>query len=384
MGLASGSTITPMPCCAQHRGVECVPWPTGTSDGYDLFFEGDALYDAMVQSIARARHRVDFETYLYATDEVGRRLGEALAERARAGVAVRLLVDAAGSAGAFSRDVAASLRRHGVVVRRFHRWLWRRPLRFYRRDHRKLLVIDGREAYVGGFNIHRQSSRAAYGDGRWRDTHVRLRGRLAAEAADVFDTFWAGEHRWSPVSPRAEGDVLIPNHSRTCRRQLHCLYLRLLRTSQTRLDLTTPYFVPDHRTQEELVQAAQRGVEVRLLLPGKSDVPITRWAARAAYARLLSAGVRIFEYQPRVLHAKTAVVDGTVATLGTSNLDYRSLFVNYEINLFSGTRALCAALDRQFEEDLVCAEEVTVHGWSRRPWISVGAETIGWLARRWL
>lgn len=237
---------------------------------------------------------------------------------------------------------------------------------------------------MGGFNIHRQSSRAAYGDGRWRDTHVRLRGRLAAEAADVFDTFWAGEHRWSPVSPRAEGDVLIPNHSRTCRRQLHCLYLRLLRTSQTRLDLTTPYFVPDHRTQEELVQAAQRGVEVRLLLPGKSDVPITRWAARAAYARLLSAGVRIFEYQPRVLHAKTAVVDGTVATLGTSNLDYRSLFVNYEINLFSGTRALCAALDRQFEEDLVCAEEVTVHGWSRRPWISVGAETIGWLARRWL
>jgi cardiolipin synthase len=148
--------------------------------------------------------------------------------------------------------------------------------------------------------------------------------------------------------------------------------------------VTTPYFVPDHRTQNGLVQAARRGADVRLLLPGKGDVPITRWAARAAYRKLLSAGIRLFEYQPRVLHAKTAVVDGAVATLGTANLDYRSLFVNYELNLFSANRALCAALEEQFLVDLTEAMEVTVPGWSRRRWSGMVAESVGWLARRWL
>ena len=165
---------------------------------------------------------------------------------------------------------------------------------------------------------------------------------------------------------------------------MHCLYLRLLRSAERRLYLTTPYFVPDHRTQNELVAAARRDVDVRLLLPGKSDVPITQWAARAAYRKLLAGGVRVFEYQPRVLHAKTAVIDGAVATVGTANLDYRSLFVNYELNLFSANEGLCAALEAQFLVDLAEAEEVTGPGWSSRPWIQLISESAGWIARRWL
>ena len=376
--------IEPIPCCTEHPGAECIPWPRGEADGYGLFFEGDDLYDAMVGSIGAARQRVDLETYIYAADEVGWRIAEALAARARAGVQVRVLVDAAGSLFSFSRDLEAHLRRHGVVVRRFHRWSWRRPRRFYRRNHRKLLAIDGREAYVGGFNIHRESSRSAYGPGRWRDTHLRLSGALAESATALFDAFWASDRSWSPRSARKPGDALVPNHSRICRHQVHCLYVRLLRSAETRLYLTTPYFVPDHRTQNELMRAASSGVDVRLLLPGKSDVPVTQWAARAAYGKLLSAGVRIFEYQPRVLHAKTAVVDGAVATVGTANLDYRSLFVNYELNLFSASQALCAALEGQFLADLACAEEVTAPRWSKRPWSGLVAESVGWMARRWL
>jgi cardiolipin synthase len=359
-----------------------VPWPAGGTEEYVLFTEGDDLYDAMVAAIGAAREQVDLETYIYAADEVGWRIGEALAAKARAGVNVRVLVDAAGSSFSFSNDLERYLRQHGVIVRRFHKWSWNRLRRFYRRNHRKLLVIDRREAYVGGFNLHRESSRSTYGLKRWRDTHVRMSGALAKHASALFDAFWAGDRSWSPRW--TGGDALIPNNSRICNHQVHCLYVRLLRSAENRLFMTTPYFVPDHDTQNELVQAARRGVDVRLLLPGKSDVPIARWAARAAYRKLLSAGIRLFEYQPRVLHAKTAVVDGVVATVGTANLDYRSLFVNYELNLFSANRALCAALEEQFLVDLTEAMEVTVPGWSRRPWSGMVAESVGWLARRWL
>lgn len=373
-----------LPCCDEHPGAQCVPWPTGGSEEHELFVEGDDLYDAMIGSITAASQRVDLETYIYAADEVGWRIAEALAERARAGVHVRVLVDAAGSLFSFSRALERHLRQRGVVVQRFHRWSWHRPLRFYRRNHRKLLAIDGREAYVGGFNIHRESSRAAYGPACWRDTHVRLRGALAAEAAALFDAFWAGDHSGAAHATPGTGDALVPNHSRICRHQVHCLYLRLLRSAERRLYLTTPYFVPDHRTQNELVEAARRNVDVRLLLPGKSDVRITHWAARAAYQKLLAGGVRVFEYQPRVLHAKTAVIDGDVATVGTANLDYRSLFVNYELNLFSANEPLCAALEAQFLEDLAEAEEVTARSWSLRPWTRLITESVGWAARRWL
>lgn len=160
----------PLPGCTEHRGADCVPWPTGQGDHYTVFVEGDELYDAMAASIARARQRVDLETYIYAADEAGWRMGRALAAAARRGVRVRLLVDAAGSLFTFSRRIQAFLERDGVTVRRFGRWNWRRPFRFLRRNHRKLLVVYGREAYVGGFNIHRESSRASTGSARWRDT----------------------------------------------------------------------------------------------------------------------------------------------------------------------------------------------------------------------
>ena len=377
-------SLAPLPGCTGHPGAECVPWPTGDTDDYTLFTEGDDLYDAMVGSISTAQRRVDLETYIYAADEVGWRIGEALAAQASAGVEVRLLVDAAGSLLSFSDKLKRYLRQHGVVVRRFHRWRWRQPLRFYQRNHRKLLAIDGRVAYVGGFNLHRESSQSAYGPQRWRDTHVRLSGALAEHASALFDAFWRGNRSWSPRSVRETGDALVPNHSRICRHQVHCLYVRLLRSAERSLFLTTPYFVPDHRTQNELAQAVRRGVDVRLLLPGKSDVPIARWAARAAYRKLLSAGIRVFEYQPRVLHAKTAVIDGNVATVGTANLDYRSLFVNYELNLFSANRTLCAALEEQFLTDLSEASELTMPGWSKRPWSGMVGESVGWIARRWL
>jgi len=350
---------------------------------FPLFVEGDDLYEAMLASIAGARREVWLESYIFADDAIGRRVAAALAERARAGVEVRLHIDAAGSLFWVSRRLARDLVRAGVRVRWFHRWSWREPLRYNRRNHRKLLVVDGVEAYVGGFNIHAENSRALYGERRWRDTHVRLDGPLAKQAAALFEAFWCGDRRWTPVVGEDTPGVLLPSNTRRCRTALRCLYDQAFGDAQRQAFITTPYFVPDRKLQDRLVATAGRGVDVRLLVPHKSDVPVAQWAGRAAYQKLLRGGVRIFEYLPRVLHAKTIVTDGAWAVVGTANFDYRSLFLNYELTLVSRDTALCARLQRQFMADLDESREVRL-GRASAPWPERLANGIGWLARRWL
>ncbi len=353
-------------------------------DNLELFIEGDTLYQSMLTSIASAQRRIQLESYIFADDEVGRRFVAALGERAQAGVDVQVHIDAAGSLFPASRRLVHDLRKCKVRLRRFHRWSWQKPLRYNRRNHRKLLVVDESVAYLGGFNIHRESSQAVYGKQRWRDSHVRFQGPLAAQAAQLFDRFWQGDRRWMPRRISGARSELMTNHSRDCREQLRCIFTDMLAGAGHSIYLTTPYFIPDRRTQRLLNAAAGRGVDVRLLVPRKSDVRLAQWAAQAAYAELLENGVRIYEYLPRMLHAKTIVADGRYATVGTANLDYRSFFVNYELNLFTRDPALCQKLNAQFQNDLKEAEEITERKWKRRFWGGRLFELIGWLARRWL
>jgi len=362
----------------------CNPEPAVGSDAIHLFVEGDLLFEAMLAAIASAKHEVWMETYIFADDEVGRRFSQVLSEKARAGVRVRLLVDALGSLFQFYRSLGSELEQSGVVVRHFHRWHWREPLRYNRRDHRKLLVVDGREAFLGGFNIHRQSSQRYFGAARWRDTHVSFQGELAKQAAELFDAFWQSNRHWLLNEDPQASSVLVPNQTGFCRRRLACIYNDALGSAKEQVCLTTPYFVPDHHTQNALLAAVSRGVDVRLLVPRTSDVRLARWAANAVYARLLDAEVKIFEYLPRMLHAKVAVVDGTWATLGTANLDYRSLFQNYELNLVSRDPEFCGSLQTQFETDLKEASAVCATRWRQRRWVPRLAELLGWSVRRWL
>jgi len=355
----------------------------GDPDSFELFIEGDILYDAMLESIALAQERIQLESYIFADDEIGWQFAEALAARAKAGVGVQVHLDAAGSLFPGSRRLERYLRGEGVDLRRFHRWDWRHPQRYNRRNHRKLLVVDERDAYLGGFNIHRHNSRRLYGEQRWRDTHVRLRGELVSQARRHFESFWNGIRRWTPPRPLPR-DVLLPNYSRRGRRLLRRTLAQLISDARRSVYLTTPYFVPDRRTQRLLMAAARRGVDVRILVPRKNDVRLAHWAARAAYETLLVNGVRIFEYLPRVLHAKTAVADGAHATVGTANFDYRSFFLNYELNLFTRDTLLCSRLQEQFLADLREAEEIRVEKWRRRFWGGKVLELVGWAARRWL
>ncbi len=349
-----------------------------------LYTEGDLLFDAMLSRIREAKKFVWMETYIFADDEVGLLFAQALSERARAGVQVRLLVDALGSLFQFYRTLGPMLEASGVEVHHFHRWYWREPLRYNRRDHRKLLVVDAETAFLGGFNIHRQSSQRYFGAARWRDTHASFQGALAGQADELFDAFWRGDREHMPKEDKQANSTLVPNQSRLCRRRLACLYADFLGNAKQQVCLTTPYFVPDHHTQKALLAAVKRGVEVRLLVPRSSDVRLARWAANAVYAHLLDAGVKIYEYLPRMLHAKVAIVDGKWATLGTANLDYRSLFQNYELNLVSRDPDLCRLLQAQFEADLTLATVVCARRWRQRRWLPRLAELLGWSVRRWL
>lgn len=362
----------------------CTPSLTEGHDVLALFTEGDELYAAMLASIAGARDRVWLETFIFAEDEIGQRFVDAMTAKAREGVDVRLLIDAAGSALRFSRRLEQYLLAQGVTLRWFHRWNWRDPLRYNRRDHRKLLVVDTAVAYLGGFNIHRENSRSVYGETRWRDTHVSCGGELAAQAARLFDAFWRGNRRWTLPRTTGTASVLMPNHSRLCRRQLRCAYAAMANDAKSTVWLTTPYFVPDHRTQAALMSAARCGKDVRVLVPCKGDVRLARWASHAVYTPLLQAGVRIFEYLPRVLHAKTAVADQAYAILGTANLDYRSVFLNYELNLITREQQLCLRLQEQFEKDLEQSVEVFAVRWHARGWTAQVTEALGWMVRRWL
>ena len=251
------------------------------------------------------------------------------------------------------------------------------------RDHRKLLVVDGCEAFLGGFNIHRQGSWRAHGEARWRDTHVHVSGVLAAQAVELFDTFWRGE-RYMLTQRSGASSVLLSNHTRSCRQRLECIFNAMFADARTSLSLTTPYFVPSRSMRQALQEAARRGVDVRLLVPRISDVRLARWAAQSIYGELLQAGVKIFEYLPRLLHAKTAVADSNWVLMGTANLDYRSVFLSYELILASRDPGLCRSLRNQFDVDLVESREVKWEHWHRRGWRGRLAEWLAWSLRHWL
>lgn len=348
------------------------------------YIEGDLLFAAMLADIAGAASQVRMESYIYAADEVGQAFAAALIERARAGCRVHLRVDAVGSFDTLDASLAQELTEGGVQLEWCRRWNWRRPFEIHRRNHRKLLIVDRHCCYLGGFNLHRQVSQRAFGADRWRDTHVRLVGDLVVHAIQAFDEYERPLQRRPWRQLRGRHGYLVPNLGLKRRFLLHRWLKRRCRNARERLWLTTPYFVPPASLQRALISAAKRGIDVRVLVPRRSDVRLAQWASRAAYARLLAGGVRIHEYLPRMLHAKTAVIDHDWSMVGTANLDYRSLFINDELVLWSDDSGLNARLAADFEADLRDAEEVTHLRWKRRFGLNWIAELIGWMARRWL
>lgn len=353
-------------------------------DHFAVFTEGDELYGDMLWHIRNARNSIRLESYIFENDAIGSEFIDACCERARAGVRVLMHLDALGSLALSISDGPDRLHEAGVELRWFNPARLTRLSKLNRRNHRKLLVVDERVAWLGGFNIHDESSRRYSGEECWRDTQVRIEGPLARVAAEYFDQLWQGKRRWHVATEAEMGAFLVSNHNLRQQHRFRRLLKLRMRKAEKRVWLTTPYFMPDHGTQREMARAAKRGVDVRLLVPFKTDRPVTQWAARAAYSQLLHAGVRIHEFKPRLLHAKTAIVDDSWCTVGTANIDYRSFYVNFELNLISRREDLAAILATNFLDDLAVSKEVTGETWRRRAWTARFPEFIGWLARKFL
>lgn len=357
---------------------------------FELFVEGDDLYAAMVRAIDRAEQEVRMESFIFAADEVGERFVAALSARARAGVSVRLHLDQFGAGFPAFRSLEDELQQAGVAFRWYHPFRWRHPLKYRRRNHRKLLVVDERSAFLGGFNIRRLNSRALSGEVRQRDTHVGFTaGELVRAAAALFDAFWNDEPLPSPEDipdhpSEVQGALLVPSYSRRCAWRLACLHAGMVLHSSRHVLVTSPYFGPGTVVEDAMRAVASRGIDVRLLLPRRGDPPAAGWATRAAYEPLLASGVRIFEYQPRKLHAKSMVVDADWAVVGSANLDYISLFVNHELVLVARDRHLAQRLKETYERDLEDAQEVSLSQWRRRGLGERALEGLGHIARRLL
>jgi cardiolipin synthase A/B len=339
------------------------------AEAIELYLDGASAYAAIFEAIRAARHHVHLEYYIYEPDGIGTRLRDLLIEKARAGVAVKLLVDGTGS-GRLRNRFLKPLRAAGAEVAWFNpvslRWIRTRRVDF--RSHRKIVVCDGRVAFTGGMNISDVHS-AEFGPRYWRDTHVRIEGAAALPMQRLFLEDWLfafGElpkqtpDLFPPLGGVGKHVAQIvasgPDHETL---PIHDTYFTVITRAEKRLWLTTPYFVPGEPITTALCTAAMRGVDVRLLIPVKGDSRLIDLAARSYVPDLLAAGVRVYEYLPRFIHAKTIVVDDDLAIVGTANLDTRSFRLNFELTALFYDAPFTEKLAAAFETDLAASTLVS-------------------------
>jgi cardiolipin synthase len=347
-------------------------------NGCQLLRDGVEAYPAMLSAIRGARRYIHLETYMFISDAVGELFGEALAEAAERGVHVKVLYDALGS-WTSRRDFFEGLRVRGVDIRPFKPFSsFGRGLRhLLRRDHRKILAVDGEVAFIGGVNISAHWAPEGEGGACWRDDVLRVEGPAVHELERRFvatwrmafqDRFrsWREAHRIRrQARSQKKGEVSLAVLS--SRRSIHGAYLHAISRAKRSVLVAAAYFIPDRRMVAALREAAERGVEVSLLLNSKGDHPWLVHATRAFYEKLLTAGVRIFEWERCVLHAKTAVVDGVWGTIGSFNLERLSLLFNHEVNAVFADPRLGRLLEESFRGDCQSCREVDLEQFRRRP-----------------
>ena len=359
-------------------GTRLTGLPPSGGNRLDLLLDNEAAFRSKAEAVRGAERSVWAEYYIVEDDETGRAFLAALAERAAAGCDVRFLYDAVGSSG-IPGEALDALRAAGGRAEAF---LPVNPLRrrwsTHLRNHRKLLVVDERIGFTGGMNVGDEYARGVFSGGvrksrPWRDAHLRLEGPAVLDLSTVFAEDWtfAAGDRLVPSSvplPFPGGSVVavVPSGPDQDANANAHIYFAALSGALERCWLTTPYFVPDEPTVRALCNAAYRGIDVRVLVPAESDVPLAQAAGRFFYGPLLRSGVRIFEYQPAVLHAKTVVVDGAWSLVGSANLDFRSFTLNFELGAIVFDRAFAARLEERFARDLAESREVSLPSVERR------------------
>ncbi|MBI4526029.1 MAG: cardiolipin synthase [Deltaproteobacteria bacterium] len=346
----------------------------------DILLNGNETFPAMLREIKKAKTSITFAQYLYQDGPIAYELAEAFAERCRAGVETNILLDDHG-AGNVPKEIPDLMKQSGCNVEFFRRikavqfvtpW---QLLRYNNRNHRRILVIDGQIGFTGGYGI----SAAWTGDGRtedhWRETNVRIEGPVVQQLQAAFVESWReatgillGDAAYfPPLKPAGKIPAQIVKSSPLGGSfQSYVLFMLSITSAWKSILISNSYFIPDERMVEALLSAAARGVRVVVLVPGKIDHKITYRASRINYGPLLLGGIQIFEYQPALLHAKTMVVDGVWATIGSTNLDNRSFALNEELNLTVYDAGVGQRLETIFEEDLKYSRKITYEEWDSR------------------
>lgn len=347
--------------------------PVHHGNRVQLFFRGEDAFASIRQAIEDATQEILLETYILRDDATGRKLLGLLGGAVARGVKVRVLADGYGS-WATKQAFWREMRSLGIEARRFHPF-WSHLRRILFRDHRKIIAIDRRISFAGGMNVGNEYGSSRHNQGvSWRDTHMRIEGPTAWEMALVFSEGWersgGAALRLPPLAPTDTGGartLVLDSRAGRGHGETAAVLAALVAASRKRLWITNSYFAPNRMAIRLLGRAARRGVDVRLLLPGRTDLPLMRHAGHGNFHDLLASGVRLFEYQSAILHAKTLVVDDYISVIGSSNLDFRSFYFNAECNVLMFDDATGRAMAQAFEEDLGQSLEMQLESWNRRP-----------------
>ncbi|WP_167285390.1 phospholipase D-like domain-containing protein [Marilutibacter alkalisoli] len=346
---------------------------------------GVEIFPAMLEAIASAKETITFETYVYWSGDVGTHFADALAERAKAGVEVRVMIDWVGSAR-MDATLLEQMETAGVWIVRYRPLRWYNLGRLNNRTHRKLLVIDGRVGFTGGVGIADPWQGNAESDEHWRDMHFRIEGPAVAQMQAAFNDNWIkttglvlnGEGYFPPLSPvgNMSAHVFIASPAGGSE-SMHLMYLMSIAAAEHSIDLAAAYFVPDELAIQALLAACARGVKIRLIVPGKHvDSEVVRVASRAHWGELLIAGAEVHEYQPAMFHIKMLIVDGEMVSIGSTNFDLRSFRLNDEASLNVYDAEFARRMTRIFEADLRESTPYTFEDWANRPWRQKAMETV--------
>lgn len=360
--------------------------------GVEVLANGENYYAAELDAIRGAKRSVNVEAYIFHRGEVAKQFVAALAERASAGVKVNVVVDAIGSFSTPKRYFVA-IRDAGGKMEWYHPLRWSSVFRSNNRTHRELLIVDGHTAFLGGAGIADQWMYAKKDEPRWRDNMYRVHGEAVAGLQGAFVENWleaSGEiisgpdyFPFTPTDGKAPALVVNSSPSSGLSTRARILFQALLAASKKSLYIATPYFLPDDSMRDELLRARERGVEVRILVPGpKSDHSMTRSSSRSKYGPLLAAGAKVYEYEPTMLHQKLVIVDGMWVVVGSTNFDSRSFGLNDEVNLAARDAELAVRLTEDFERDLSQSRAISHDEWKRRPVWDRVQEWFGWLIER--
>jgi cardiolipin synthase A/B len=342
----------------------------------DVLLNGDEIFPAMLAAIRGARTTITFANYIYEDGAIARTMAETLAERCRAGVGVNVLLDAVGSSS-MPTEERETLRRSGCHLAFYHSLNPLAIKRLNHRNHRRILVVDGRVGFTGGTGVGEKWTGDGRRGGHWRQTDVRIEGPIVRSLQAAFAENWrdatglllGGDAYFPPAVRR--GDLVVQSvksSPASGAAEAYVLFQLAIDSARSSIYITNPYFVPDGAMTDALVRAARRGVDVRIITASEADTTLDRLvrkASQAHFGRALEGGVQIHEYGPALLHAKTMVVDGQWVSIGSANLDNRSFALNNELNLAFLDRGLAAKLTEVFRQDLAFTKRVTYADWQR-------------------